>query len=259
MDSLVITDGYYWINASWGVSTTAGTFRYMTENGSIAQTLSLNKVMDMLRTKLLLGIGTFAISVSCGFEMSNDKIVATSDKKEFSIKCHNFFHIKKTDWHGPPQTTSVGFMASNELLTEAESLSKPAISENVLNRTGGLFTTGNVNPFLTIVSPFAGVLLSLVRFKTFSEIAGLLSDSASVRSSFDAMNPTEVVCGGPCQSVFLMWKKLWHLMLNSFLSDVATILSLLISKPQETEIANVPMPSNNLVLSMSMTLFNDNV
>ncbi|KAL1979069.1 hypothetical protein VTN96DRAFT_7093 [Rasamsonia emersonii] len=108
MDSLVITDGYYWINASWGVSTTAGTFRYMTENGSIAQTLSLNKVMDMLRTKLLLGIGTFAISVSCGFEMSNDKIVATSDKKEFSIKCHNFFHIKKTDWHGPPQTTSVG-------------------------------------------------------------------------------------------------------------------------------------------------------
>lgn len=53
----------------------------------------------------------------------------------------------------------------------------------------------------------------LVLPRMLSETASLLS-SAPLRRSSEAMNPTAVVWGGPCQSVFVRWKKLWHLMLK---------------------------------------------
>ena len=45
----------------------------------------------MVGTKSSFGIGTFAISLSCDYEVKGDKAVSNPTKYSFSIKCHNFF------------------------------------------------------------------------------------------------------------------------------------------------------------------------
>jgi hypothetical protein len=115
------------------------TLAYRSPNGSVSQTTQLNEAMEMMGTSSSLGMETFAISVACEYEVQNGKPVANTNKYKFSIKCHNFFHVKKTDYHGRPQTTAVGFPLSEELANEAEVLSRPAVMSNVLGGTESLF------------------------------------------------------------------------------------------------------------------------
>jgi hypothetical protein len=152
MDDLSITNGYYWHNASWGVNSNVATFAYKNASGSIAQTTQLNEAMEMMGMKSSLGVGTFAISVSCEYELQNGKPVANANKYKFSIKCHNFFHLKLTDYHGPPQTTAVGFSLSNELANESEVLTRPAVMSNVLGASENLFGGIDANPFMAAMS-----------------------------------------------------------------------------------------------------------
>ena len=153
IDSLVMTDGYYWCNASWGVSQAPGTFVYITENKARAHTSQLSEAMDMLGTKSSQGVGTFAISLACEYEKEGDRIVPSSAKYVFSIKCHSFVHFRKTDYHGPPQTASVGALMSNDMMMMAEPLSKPKLVSSVMGSTGNLFGggggggAGGGNPF----------------------------------------------------------------------------------------------------------------
>lgn len=150
VDSLVVTDGYYWTSASWGVTQTPGTFVYMTEQGTRASTNVLSDAMDMIGTKSSRGVGTFAISVACPYEKQGDTVVVNTTKHEFSIKCHAFVHLETTDWHGPPQTSSIGVMVTDEFMNAAKPLSKPKAVSSVMNTTGSLFTGANMNPFASM-------------------------------------------------------------------------------------------------------------
>jgi hypothetical protein len=127
INSLIMTDGYYWCNASWGISHTPGTFVYITENNTRAHTSQLSEAMDMLGTKSSQGVGTFAISLGCEYDKEGDRIIPNSAKYAFSIKCHSFVHFRKTDYYGPPQTASVGALMSNDMMMMAEPLSKCAL------------------------------------------------------------------------------------------------------------------------------------
>lgn len=150
VDSLVSTEGYYWANASWGVTQTPGTFVYMTEQGTKASTPQLTDAMDMIGTRSSKGVGTFAISIACAYEKQGDAIVTNSTKYEFSIKCHNFLHLETSDWHGPPQTSAIGMMVGDDLMKMAQPLSKPKAVSTVMNSTGSLFGGANMNPFSSI-------------------------------------------------------------------------------------------------------------
>lgn len=156
IDSLVMTDGYYWANASWGVTQTPGTFVYKTEQGTRATTHQLTDAMDMMGTRSCIGIGIFAISVACAYEKQGDTVVPSSTKYEFSIKCHNFLGMGFTDWHGPPQTSAIGMILSDDFMRSAQSMSKPKVTTNVMNSTSNLFGSGNVNPFASLTTPQGG-------------------------------------------------------------------------------------------------------
>lgn len=155
LDSVVQTEGYYWANASWGVNQSPGTFVYLTENNTRAETTHLSEAMDMMQTKSSMGVGTFAISVACGYEKQGDKVIPNSAKLEFSIKCHSFIHFELTDYHGPPQNSAIGMMVSNDFMSQAKPLSKPKALSTVMNTTSNLFGGaaasasghGGMNPF----------------------------------------------------------------------------------------------------------------
>lgn len=153
VDSLVVTDGYYWANASWGVTQTPGTFVHLTENGTRAATHNLSEAMDLIGSKSSMGLGTFAISVACAYEKQGDTPVMNTAKYEFSIKCHNFMHFEETDFHGPPQTSAVGMMVGDDLMSLAKPLKKPNAVGAVMNSTGSLFAGGNMNPFAQMSAP----------------------------------------------------------------------------------------------------------
>ncbi|KFH48315.1 hypothetical protein ACRE_009460 [Hapsidospora chrysogenum ATCC 11550] len=110
INSLIMTDGYYWCNTSCGISHTPGTF-----------------AMDMLGTKSSQGVGTFAISLGCEYDKEGDRMIPNLAKYVFSIKCHSFVHFRKTDCYGPPQTASVGVLMNNDMMMMAEPLSKCAL------------------------------------------------------------------------------------------------------------------------------------
>jgi hypothetical protein len=84
--------------------------------------------------------------------VQNGKPVPNTNKYKFSIKCHNFYHLRKTDYHGPPQTTAVGFSLSDDLANESEVLTRPAVMDNVLNTTESLFGGSEANPFMAAMA-----------------------------------------------------------------------------------------------------------
>jgi hypothetical protein len=152
MNDLSITDGYYWHNASWGVNASDAVFGYKGPNQTMCQTTQLNEAMEMLGMNSSMGVGTFAISVACEYEVQNGRPVPNTNKYKFSLKCHNFYHMKKTDFHGPPQTTAVGFSLSDELANESEVLSRPAAMGTVLDTTESLFGGTDANPFMAAMA-----------------------------------------------------------------------------------------------------------
>lgn len=64
--------------------------------------------------------------------------------------------------------------------------------------------------------------------KILSATAGMLSDSASLRRSSEAMNPDRGRLRVPWQSNFLGWKRLWHLMVNGPSSVELMIVCMLV-------------------------------
>ena len=97
-----------------------------------------------------MGMGTFAISLACEYQMKGDEVVPNTAKYEFSIKCHNSIHLDTTDYHGPPQTSSIGVMMSSDFFAEAKPLSKPKVVGTVMNSTGSMFAGNNLNPFQAV-------------------------------------------------------------------------------------------------------------
>ncbi|KAH8156705.1 hypothetical protein CIB48_g11546 [Xylaria polymorpha] len=144
------TNGYYWMNASWGVSSFAATFSYMDETG-LRKVSSLVDVMRMLNGKSSLCLGTIAISVTCPAKMTDGK--PTPDKTSFglSIKMHNAFHIDTVDYHGPPQQGSTGMMVPARIAQKAKLMTSGGIGtmggvSNIFGTTGrGIFTQTNTN------------------------------------------------------------------------------------------------------------------
>jgi hypothetical protein len=58
------SEGYYWLNASWGVSNIKGTHIYQDEDGAMQQTKVLSEIMRMLKGRSSLATATVAISAS---------------------------------------------------------------------------------------------------------------------------------------------------------------------------------------------------
>ncbi|GFF94890.1 hypothetical protein IFM47457_10078 [Aspergillus lentulus] len=101
VNSLIKTDGYYWVNTLWGMTQTLGTFVYKTKQGTHASMNMLSDMIDMISTKSSKGISMFAILVTYAYKKQGNHIIANSTKYKFSIKCHTFIHLKTMDWHRP--------------------------------------------------------------------------------------------------------------------------------------------------------------
>lgn len=143
--------GYYWTNASWGVNANPGSFTYVGEGQQLHSTPSLPSAMRMLGTKSSRGIATIAISMSSDTKVVNGRSVPGNEGLGFSIKCHNFVHLEKVDWHGAPQAASTGMELSNDILSMAQTLTKPAVAQSILSQTGDIFQGSN--PFAPKVQP----------------------------------------------------------------------------------------------------------
>jgi len=104
------TRGYYWMNASWGVSSFNATFSYINKEGKIDSTNALPDVMRMLNGKSSLCLGTVAISITCNAKMVDGKPVADRTSYGLSVKMYNAFSVNVVDYHGPPQQGSTGMM-----------------------------------------------------------------------------------------------------------------------------------------------------
>ncbi|KAA8572012.1 hypothetical protein EYC84_001944 [Monilinia fructicola] len=155
-DSLSITAGYYWTNASWGVNGNAGTFSWQDENGAPKRTQHLPTAMKMILGSSSSGVATIAISVSSDAKLVNGKMTSTGTGYSFSIKRHNMMHFDKQDYHGPPQSAATEFELSVEIMAMAKPLGKPAVSQLMLSGTASGFGAGSGagNPFA--MSAFLG-------------------------------------------------------------------------------------------------------
>ncbi len=117
------TFGYYWVNASWGVTGNPGRFKYMVAPGQPpVVTQKLPEVMRMFDGKSSLCQATIAISTAFNGKLSGNSIIRDGDDCELSIKIHNAFHLKKVDYRSPPQSASTGFELTDDLLQESEYL-----------------------------------------------------------------------------------------------------------------------------------------
>ena len=108
------TEGYYWMNASWGVSSSQGTFAYRTESG-ITKTTNLVDVMKMLNGMSSLCLATLAISITRPARMVDGKPVAAKTGFGLSVKLHNAFGVERVDYRGPPQQGSTGMMVPTRI------------------------------------------------------------------------------------------------------------------------------------------------
>jgi hypothetical protein len=150
MSSIIETDGYYWMNASWGVSSFAATFAYM-ENGELKKTSNLGDVMRMLGGKSSLALATVAISITCPSKREGERQIPDTTSFGLSVKLHNAFGVNVVDFHGPPQQGSTGMMIPKRFITGAKSMSAGAggaAGSGIFANTGtggrkNLFGTGS--------------------------------------------------------------------------------------------------------------------
>ncbi len=155
LSQVTSTDGYYWMNASWGVSSFSATFSYINADGKTGSTNSLSDVMKMLDGKSSLCLGTVAISITCNAKMVDGK--PTADKSSFglSIKMHNAFGVNVVDYHGPPQQGSTGMMIPARIVQKAQAMGKK----------GGMATGGGGSIFSTQTNVFSGAGLAVPSIK----------------------------------------------------------------------------------------------
>ncbi|KAK5162690.1 uncharacterized protein LTR77_011243 [Saxophila tyrrhenica] len=126
MGQIVQTPGYYWTNASWGVSSFAATFSYMDGDGQFRKTSNLSDVMRMLGGKSSLSLATVAISITCPSKSEGDRQVPDKSTHGLSIKLHNAFGVSVVDYHGPPQQGATGMMIPKRFIQNAKSMSGSA-------------------------------------------------------------------------------------------------------------------------------------
>jgi len=150
MSAIIETDGYYWMNASWGVSSFAATFAYM-ENNELKKTSNLGDVMRMLGGKSSLALATVAISITCPSKREGERQIPDTTSFGLSVKLHNAFGVNVVDFHGPPQQGSTGMMIPKRFITGAKSMSAGgggAAGSGIFANTGtgarkNLFGTGS--------------------------------------------------------------------------------------------------------------------
>lgn len=155
-EEVSVTRGYYWLNASWGVTASPGNFIYKDENGMRAQTHRLYDAMKRIMGHSSMGVATIAISISDEVTITEGKPVASGTKYQFSIKLHNMFHMKNVPYRSPPQASATGFEVSDDMFEMAESLSTPSVTSAAFNDTAGMFTPGNINPFASASMNMSG-------------------------------------------------------------------------------------------------------
>lgn len=136
--TLVETEGYYWTNASWGVSQFSGSYSYMTENG-VKRTSHLSDVMRMLNGKSALCLATVAISLTVPAKSEGGKFVAEQGPHGLSIKLHNAFGVEEVDYHGPPQQGSTGMMVPSRIAMGAKVMSGSKVSTSAASGNMGIF------------------------------------------------------------------------------------------------------------------------
>lgn len=102
LDRVVITVGYYWLYASWGVTGTPGKYKYMAAPGKLAETQELSKILWMANGQSCLCQATIAISTAFPGKLSGNMIVRDGDGCSLSIKLHNALHLKMVDYRSPP-------------------------------------------------------------------------------------------------------------------------------------------------------------
>ncbi|OBT60427.1 hypothetical protein VE03_10327, partial [Pseudogymnoascus sp. 23342-1-I1] len=121
LDKVASTEGFYWVNASWGVSTSPGQFISINEKTrQIEHTTALQDVMRKLGGRSALGIATVAISVT--FEVINDgspKPPPNLQKAGLSVKLHNFCMSDEVDYHGPQQQLASSMRVPQRILDRA--------------------------------------------------------------------------------------------------------------------------------------------
>ena len=150
LEGVSITAGYYWLNASWGVTGSPGNFVYKGAGGIKQNTFKLNEAIRMLGNMSSIGLACIAISVANATRMEGGKLVPDSGKYELSIKIHNMFHNKKVSYHSPPQAAATGFEVSDDIFGDSEVLEQVSGMDAMFSSTSGAFDSNGPNPFYGI-------------------------------------------------------------------------------------------------------------
>lgn len=151
LDDVSITKGYYWLNASWGVTGSPGTFVYPGANRIKQNTFKLYEAMKMIMSSSSMGAAAIAISVSNESKMQNGKMVSANNRFDLSIKLHNMFHMKKVSYHSPPQAASTGFEVADDLYNDAEILEPMSNMGVMMSDTADAFNNNAPNPFMNAI------------------------------------------------------------------------------------------------------------
>ena len=147
------TEGYYWMTATWGVSSSPAIFAYRTESG-ITKTNNLMDVMWMLNGKSSLCLATLSISITNPAKMVDGELEADGTVFGLSVKLRNATGVEKVDYHGPPQQGSTVMVPSRvagaaRIKREEAELREQLngvgleVAEPSGGGTGGLRTGGN--------------------------------------------------------------------------------------------------------------------
>jgi hypothetical protein len=102
LQDVTVTRGDYWLNASWGVTGSLGSFVYKARDGTNPKTPKLYDAMKMIMGMSSMGLASIAISISSETRMEGGKMVPVEGQYELSVKIHNMFHIKKVPYNRPP-------------------------------------------------------------------------------------------------------------------------------------------------------------
>jgi len=150
MEGVSITDGYYWLNASWGVTGSPGNFIYKGKGNAKVNTFKLNEAIRMLGNMSSIGVACVAISVANETKLEGGKLIPDPGKYELSIKIHNMFHIKKVNYHSPPQAGATGFEVSDDIFGDSEVLEQVSGMDSMFSNTAGSFNNVGTNPFFGV-------------------------------------------------------------------------------------------------------------
>ena len=142
-----VSDGYYWLNASWCVTGSKGTFFVGNKDGTgLDRENHLSSAMSKLNGKSSLSTATLAIAVTCGAKTVDGKAQSTGTNYGLSVKIHQAVHTDVVDFHGPPQTSSSGMQVSAAMLKKA----KPLGGSPATNTGGGILAPTNKTMFANI-------------------------------------------------------------------------------------------------------------